>query len=158
MDKFEFDNIKSSNPIRLDDYLGKLVLIINTASACGFTKQYKALESLWQKYKEKGLIIIAVPSNDFGNQEVGSNEAIVNFCKINFNVSFLMTKKLQVIGNDSHPFFNYTREKFGYFSGPKWNFYKYLIGVDGELITWFSSITSPNSKKLIAIIEKNLPT
>ena len=154
---FEFDKIDSSNKIRLNDYLGKLLLIVNTASSCGFTKQYKELEILWQKYKESGLVVIGVPSNDFGNQETGSNEEIANFCEVNFNISFLMRKKLEVVGNNSHEFFNLPRKKFGYLSGPKWNFYKYLIGIDGELITWFSSITVPNSKKLITIIEKNLP-
>jgi glutathione peroxidase len=154
---FTFERIDSSDQIRLNDYLGKLILIVNTASACGFTKQYKELEILWQKYKDQGLIVIATPSNDFGNQETGSNEEIANFCKVNFNVSFLMTKKLKAIGDESHEFFNTTRKKFGYFSGPKWNFYKYLVGVNGELLTWFSSVTVPNSKKFISTIEQNLP-
>jgi glutathione peroxidase len=154
---FTFEKIDSTEQIKLSDYRGKLILIVNTASACGFTKQYKDLEMLWQKYKDQGLVIIAIPSNDFGKQEKGSNKEIANFCKVNFDVSFVITKKLTVVGDESHEFFNATRNKFGYLSGPKWNFYKYLVGVDGELITWFSSVTSPSSKKIISAIEQNLP-
>jgi len=154
---FEFEKINSSGLIKLNDYHGKLILLVNTASLCGFTKQYKALETLSQKYKEKGLVVIAVPSNDFGNQEPSSNEEVAKFCEVNFNISFLITKKVKVTGDNSHEFFNLTRKEFGYLSGPKWNFYKYLIGANGELIAWFSSITKPESKKLISIIDKNLP-
>ena len=154
---FEFNKIDGSGKIKLADYKNKLILIVNTASLCGFTKQYDQLEQLWQKYKDKGLIILAVPSNNFGNQEPSTNNEIANFCTVNFNISFLITEKVDVIGNDSHPFFNWTREKLGWLSGPKWNFYKYIINQKGEPIAWFSSITSPTSNKIVNIINKNLP-
>jgi glutathione peroxidase len=153
---FEFNKIDGSGKVRLKDYKGKPIIIVNTASLCGFTKQYAELEGLWQKYKDRGLIVIAVPANNFGKQEPGANKEIADFCDVNFNISFLITEKVDVISNNSHPFFNWTREKFGWLSGPKWNFYKYIINKDGEPIAWFSSITSPTSNKLINIINQSL--
>lgn len=154
---FEFTKIDGSTKLNLKEFRGKLILIVNTASLCGFTKQYGELETLWRTYKDRGLIVIAVPSNDFRKQEPKSNKEIADFCEVNFNISFLITEKVDVIGKDSHPLFAWTRERFGWLSGPKWNFYKFLIDKNGEPITWFSSLTSPSSKKLISIIEKNLP-
>ncbi len=154
---FEFKAINGQKTIKLNDYKGKLILIVNTASLCGFTKQYAELEEIWQKYKDKGLIVIAIPSNDFGSQEPGSNKEIANFCQVNFNISFLLTEKLPVSGANSHPFFKWTKESFGRLSGPQWNFYKYIISPEGKPAAWFTSFTSPGSAKLIKTIEKNLP-
>lgn len=153
---FEFNNIDGKSKIKLKDYNGKLILVVNTASLCGFTKQYADLEAIWQKYKDKGLVLIAVPSNNFGHQEPASNQEIAQFCEVNFNITFLIAEKVDVVGNNSHPFFNWTRQKFGWLSGPKWNFYKYIIGKDGELITWFAAFTSPSSSKITKVIDQNL--
>lgn len=154
---FEFDQLTGGSKIKLADYKNKLIIVVNTASLCKFTPQYQEFEQLWQKYQERGLVIIAVPTNNFGAQEPGSNQEINNFCRSNFNISYLITAKVEANGKNAHPFFNWTQEKFGKLSGPKWNFYKYIIGKDGEPIEWFSSLTSPVSQKIIDIIEKNLP-
>lgn len=151
-----FQKIDESGPINLSDYKDKVILVVNTASLCGFTKQYAELQTLYETYKDKGLVIIAVPSNDFGKQEPGSGAEIKSFCETNFNITFPITSKVDVEGKNSHPFFSLTRKEFGFLSGPKWNFYKYLIGKDGKLITWFSSFTKPMSKKMTHIIEENL--
>lgn len=153
---FEFTAINGKSKIKLADYKGKLTLIINTASLCRFTKQFAEIEALHQKYKDSGLIIIAVPSNNFGNQEPANNEKIAEFCAINFNNSFMLTTKTDVIGQNCHPFFKWIRESLGWFAGPKWNFYKFLIGTDGQPLEWFSSLTTPVDKKILNIIDKNL--
>src|SRR5688572_18399574 len=124
---FEFERLDGRGKISLRDYTGKLVLIVNTASACGFTPQYKGLEELWQRYKDRGLIVIGVPTNDFAHQEPLSNSEIEQFCQINYGVTFIMTKKSNAKGKDIHPFFLWARQQFGFLSGPKWNFYKYLV-------------------------------
>ena len=154
---FSFQKIDGSGALRLSDYKGKLIMVVNTASLCGFTKQYADLEKLYGLYKDKGFVIIAVPSNDFGKQEPASNGEIKDFCEVNFNISFPIAEKVSVKGANSHPFFVWTNAKFGYLSGPKWNFYKYLISPDGKLIEWFSSVSSPTSSKITKLIEVNLP-
>jgi len=148
-----FKAINEKDVIKLSDYKGKVILIVNTASECGFTKQYAQLEKIWQKYKDQGLVIIGVPSDDFGHQEPGSNDEIAHFCEINYGVTFPLTEKTIVSGDNAHPFFKMTKEHFGFLSGPKWNFYKYLIGPDGQLIDWFASQTTPDSNKIIQRIE-----
>jgi glutathione peroxidase len=153
---FSFQKIDGSGELKLSSYKGKIIMVVNTASFCGFTKQYADLEKLYKQYKDKGFEIIAVPSNDFGKQEPGPNAEIQNFCEVNFNISFPITEKVDVKGKESHPFFIWTRGNFGGLSGPKWNFYKYIIGKDGEILEWFSSMTSPTSKKIIKLIEENL--
>lgn len=153
---FSFQKIDGSGEIKLSSYKGKVIMVVNTASLCGFTKQYADLEKLYQQYKNKGFEIIAVPSNDFGKQEPGSSEEIQNFCEVNFDISFPIAEKVDVKGEKSHPFFVWTRENLGGLSGPKWNFYKYIIGKDGEILGWFSSMASPASKKIIKLIEENL--
>ena len=154
---FSFKKIDGSGPINLSDYRGKVIMVVNSASLCGFTKQYSELEELYKKYKDKGFVLIAVPSNDFGGQEPKSNSEIANFCEVNFGITFPISEKVRVQSKTSHPFFIWTRSKLGFLSGPKWNFYKYLIGPDGELIEWFSSLTSPSSNKITNMIEKHLP-
>ncbi len=153
--KFSFVNFDETK-INLADYKNKVLLIVNTASKCGFTKQYEGLEKLYQKYKDRGLMIIGVPSNDFGSQEPGSNEEIQRFCKYNYGVNFLVTQKEIVTGKEAHPFYLFAKEKLGALSSPKWNFQKYLIGRDGKLVDYFISSTTPESEKIINAIEKEL--
>lgn len=142
--------------ISLKNYAGKLMLIVNTASLCGFTKQYKALQTLHERYHDKGLVIIAIPSSDFGQQEYVSNSEIKNFCETNFHINFTLTIKQSVKGENAHPFFILAHQKFGSIGAPKWNFHKYLVSKSGEFIDWFSSFTSPTSSKIIKAIEENL--
>ena len=127
---------------------------VNTASKCGFTGQYDGLQSLWESYQDRGLVVVGVPSNDFGSQEPGSKEEIKEFCEVNFNVNFPMTSKAVVKGDEAHPFYQWAKEGAG---GPMWNFHKYLITPDGEMVKGFSSLVGPESKKLTKAIEKVLP-
>lgn len=153
---FEFRTLVGEKPMPLSEYKNKVILIVNTASHCGFTNQYEALQKIYETYKDKGLVIIGVPSNDFGKQEPGSNEEIANFCKFNYGVSFLMASKEIVSGKNAHPFYLWARNKLGFGSAPKWNFHKYLINRKGELVEYFNSNTSPNSTKLTNAIKKSL--
>jgi glutathione peroxidase len=153
--QFSFVNFDETK-INLADYKNKVLLIVNTASKCGFTKQYEGLEKLSQKYKDRGLMIIGVPSNNFGNQEPGNNEEIQRFCKYNYGVNFLVTQKEVVTGKEAHPFYLFAKEKLGALGSPKWNFHKYLIGRDGKLVDYFISSTTPESEKIINAIEKEL--
>jgi glutathione peroxidase len=142
--------------LALSDYQGKVMLIVNTASQCGFTPQYKGLEELYNKYKEQGLVIIGVPSNDFGHQEPGSSEEIKCFVKDHYSVTFPMTAKQEVKGENADPFYKWANQQVGFIGSPKWNFHKYLINKNGELVDWFSSVTSPTSSKVTKAIEKAL--
>ncbi len=153
---FTFNTLQAEKSINLNDYKGKVILIVNTASNCGFTNQYKGLESLYNKYKDMGLIVIAVPSNDFGKQEPGSEQEIINFCEINYGVTFPMTAKYSVKGDDAHPFYQWAKKELGFGTAPKWNFHKYLINRDGELINYFHSTTTPDSPRLVKAIEAAL--
>ena len=153
---FSFQSISGTSKIDLADYKDKVIMIVNTASLCGFTKQYTELQELYSQYKDQGFVLIAVPSNDFGKQEPGSSAEIKTFCETNFNIRFPIAEKIHVQGKTSHPFFVWTRQELGFLSGPKWNFYKYIIGKDGQLITYFSSFTKPMSKKITKVIEDAL--
>ena len=144
---FEFDSIEGG-VISLSEYRGDVILVVNTASECGFTRQYEGLQSLWNEYKEDGLVVIGVPSNDFGGQEPGTNVQIKNFCEVNFNINFPMTAKAIVKGNGAHPFYKWANDELGWRARPKWNFHKYLIGRDGSLQGSFSSMVSTESSKL----------
>lgn len=144
-------------PLPLSEYKGKVILVVNTASKCGFTPQYKGLEALYQRFKGRGLVILGVPSNDFGEQEPGTAADIKKFCELNYGVTFPMTTKQVVTGDDAHPFFLWAREQLGFGSAPKWNFHKYLIGTDGKPVDFFLSTTTPDSKKLVSAIEDLLP-
>ncbi|MCH2546937.1 MAG: glutathione peroxidase [Alphaproteobacteria bacterium] len=146
----------SGEPLPLAQFKGKPVLIVNTASECGFTKQYAALESLHEKYASKGLVIIAVPSNDFGGQEPGSNAQIKDFCKTQFGTNFLLTEKIHVKGDNAHPFYQWARQEKGVLAAPKWNFHKYLIAPNGKIHAWFSTVTSPSSSKISVAIDELL--
>lgn len=153
--QFQVDAIDGSN-IDFADFSGKMILIVNTASACGFTYQYGQLQELYDKYKDK-LAIVAVPSNDFGNQEPGSNEEIHTFCSSRFNITFPMTKKMQVRGADKHPLYDWlTKKELNGFEDNEveWNFQKFLIDEQGRLADVFSPATDPNSNSIIEILEK----
>lgn len=134
-------------------YHGKVVLAVNTASQCGFTPQYAGLEKLWQDYRERGLVVLGFPSNDFGQQEPGTAEEIRAFCDLTFHVTFPMFAKVITKGDGRSPVFAFLTAKH---PEPRWNFYKYLIGRDGEVADYFVSVTSPDSKRLRRAVEKAL--
>ena len=145
--QFNFKSIDGKE-INLSDFKGKPIFIVNTASLCGFTNQYRDIESLHQKYKKDGLIVIGIPSNDFGNQELSSNKKVKESCNINFNISFSLTEITNIKGEGGHPFFKWIKKEAGFLAFPKWNFYKYLIDKNGQLVSWYASTTNPNSKKI----------
>ena len=145
--------LQDEKPQSLCQYAGKVILAVNTASYCGFTKQYKGLEALHQKYQSEGLVVLGFPSNDF-NQEKGSNKDIAEFCENTFGVKFPMFAASSVRGEQANPFFRQLMAQGA--STPKWNFYKYLIGRDGKLIESYSSMTDPDSRSLVSAIEKSL--
>ena len=151
---FEFNGIEGDS-IRLSEYKDKIIVVVNVASRCGFTNQYDGLQKLWVNYKDKGIVVLGVPTNDF-KQEPGSNSEIKNFCKTNFNVSFPMTEKVNVIGKKSHPFYKWAKDNHGKSAIPKWNFHKIIIGKDGKIADTFASITKPSSNKFIKFIEKKI--
>ena len=142
--------------ISLNKYKGKTILLVNVASNCGFTKQYTDLQNLWEKYKEKDLIVIGMPSNQFGGQEPGSNTEIKDFCETNFNINFLMTAKHDVKGENAHEIYKWAKISYGKSAIPKWNFHKILINKEGTIVDTFASFTNPMSKKVILKIEKIL--
>ena len=134
----------------------KTVLLVNVASNCGFTQQYSELQELYLKYNEKGFVILGVPSNQFGGQEPGNNNEIKDFCETNFNITFPMTSKFDVKGENAHPIYLWAKENYGNSAIPKWNFHKILINKDGKVEETFSSFTKPMSKKLLNKIEEIL--
>lgn len=153
---FSFKALTDNKPMPLAQFKGKVILIVNTASHCGFTPQFKALEKLYMTYKDKGLVIIGVPSNDFGGQEPGNSREIADFCTINYGVSFPMTAKEVVSGDKAHPFYVWAKKTLGFGTAPKWNFHKYLINRQGKLIDYFYSTTSPDSRRITDAIQKAL--
>jgi len=150
---FNFKDLDGS-PLNLSEYRGKVIVAINVASQCGFTSQYEDMQQVWEKYRSKGIIILGIPSNDFGKQEPGSNEDIKNFCEAKFGISFPMTEKVSVKGSEAHPFYIWARENYGKSAIPKWNFHKIIIDKNGKIAETFSSITNPSSKKFIKTLEK----
>jgi glutathione peroxidase len=154
---FDFD-IKDINEetFALDKLRNKIVLLVNVASNCGFTKQYAELQELYEKYSEKGLVVLGVPSNQFGGQEPGSNNEIKDFCETNFNITFPMTTKIDVKGENAHPIYLWAKENYGNTAVPKWNFHKILINKQGKIEDTYSSFTKPMSKKLTSKIEEIL--
>jgi glutathione peroxidase len=139
--------------IDLSKYKGKTVLLVNVASNCGFTKQYSGLQELYEKYKEKNFIVLGVPSNQFGGQEPGSNSEIKNFCETNFNITFPITDKINVKGNNAHIIYKWAKENHGNSTVPKWNFHKILINKEGKIHDTFGSFTEPLSNKIKKQIE-----
>ena len=142
--------------ISLSKYKGKTIFLVNVASNCGFTKQYDDLQKLWEKYREKDLIVIGMPSNQFGGQEPGSNTEIKDFCETNFNINFPMTSKQDVKGENAHEIYKWAKISYGKSAVPKWNFHKILINNEGIIVDTFASFTNPMSKKVISKIEKIL--
>ena len=151
---FEFNGIEGG-VIKLSDFKDKVIIVVNVASRCGYTPQYDGLQTLWETYKKKNLIIIGVPTNNF-KQEPGSNSDIKDFCETNFGISFPMAEKTNVIGSNSHPFYKWAKENHGVGAIPKWNFHKIIIGKNGKIIDTFSSFTKPTSGKIIKLVEKEI--
>ena len=149
---FSFTSI-DGEPLPLSTFDGKALLIVNTASHCGFTSQYTQLQALWRAYRDRGLVVLGVPSNDFGGQEPGTNAEIKTFCEVNFDVDFPLTQKVHVKGDSVHPFYAWAESELGILAKPRWNFHKYLITPDGRLVNWFSSVTSPSSSRLTESLE-----
>ena len=149
---FDFTAI-DGNKLPLRQYEGQALLVVNTASRCGFTSQYDALQQLWQDYQDLGLVVIGVPSDDFGGQELASEAEVKQFCEVNFNIDFPMTAITRVKGSTAHPFYQWAALKAGMLARPKWNFHKYLIDKNGQLAASFSSMTSPTSDKIKTAIE-----
>ena len=152
--EFSFNGIEGEK-INLNDYKGKVIVVVNVASRCGFTYQYEGLQELWSNFKDKDLIVLGVPSNNF-KQEPGTNKDIKDFCKTNFNINFPMTEKVDVIGKNAHPFFKWAKNNYGNSAIPKWNFHKIIISKNGKVAETFSSITKPSSKKFVNFIETEI--
>ena len=152
---FTFKELDGGN-LKLSEYKDKVMVVINVASKCGFTNQYEDMQKIWRKYESRGLIMLGVPSNNFGSQEPGTNEEIKIFCEAKFGVSFQMTEKVNVEGKDAHPFYIWAKDNHGKSAIPKWNFHKIIIGKDGKIAETFTSITNPSSKKFIETLENLL--
>ena len=144
---FSFPSIDGAQ-LDLSAYRGKALLVVNTASRCGFTPQYTGLQTLWSDYRDKGLVVIGVPSDNFGGQELDSEVAVKQFCEVNLNIDFPMTAITQIKGDSAHPFYKWAKEQVAMIGKPKWNFHKYLIGRDGQIIDWFGSSTSLDGEKI----------
>jgi glutathione peroxidase len=140
----------------LSNYQGQPLFIVNTASECGFTPQYRQLQRIWMDYRQSGLIVIGIPCNDFGNQEPGSEEEIAEFCDTNYQVNFPMTAKYSVMGISAHPLFHAIREEFGEDATPRWNFHKYLFDRNGQLVDFWPSKVVPDDSAITHQIECNL--
>ena len=149
-----FLRLQDEAPQNLCQYQGKVILAVNTASFCGFTSQYEGLEKVYAKYKDQGLVVLGFPSNDFGQQEPGSNKEIAEFCKNTYDVKFPMFAKSSVTGSNANPLFKMLIAKTG--TTPKWNFYKYLIDRNGNVVDSYGSMTKPTSSTITAEIEKLL--
>lgn len=143
-------------PMPMSQFKGKVVLLVNTASECGYTGQYEGLEKLWELRKDAGLVVVGVPSNDFGGQEPGSDAEIASFCKLNYGVTFPLADKAEVSGDDVIPVYQWAGEQAGFLGRPKWNFHKYLFGKDGKFIDWFATTTEPMSEKITQAVEQAL--
>ena len=149
-----FLRLQDEAPQNLCQYQGKVILVVNTASFCGFTSQYEGLEKVYAKYKDQGFVVLGFPSNDFGQQEPGSNKEIADFCKNTYDVKFPMFAKSSVSGNNPNPLFKMLIAKTG--TTPKWNFYKYLIDRNGNVVDSYGSMTKPTSSSITGEIEKLL--
>jgi glutathione peroxidase len=153
--QFAFQRI-SGGEIALSQFKGGGVLIVNTASQCGFTPQYRELQGLWEKYCDRGFAVIGVPSNEFGQQEPGTEAEISNFCDVNYPITFPLTTKQIVTGDSAHPFYQWAAQQAGADVVPKWNFHKFLIGPGGELVGAYSSKINPLDAALLAEIDQLL--
>ena len=149
-----FDRLQDEKPQSLCQYAGQVVLVVNTASYCGFTGQYQGLEALYARYQGRGLVVLGFPANDFGRQEPGNNRAIADFCENTFGVKFPMFAKTAVVGRDANPLYKQLAARTG--QTPQWNFHKYLIGRDGQAVRSYPSATEPNDPVFIKDMEKLL--
>jgi glutathione peroxidase len=152
---FKINSINGEE-LNLSIFKDKTILLVNVASKCGFTKQYDDLQKLYDDYKEKGLVVIGIPSNQFGGQEPGSEAEIKNFCETNFNINFPMTSKYDVKGDNAHPIYIWAKETYGKSTVPKWNFHKILINKNGKVEDTFVSFTGPLSNKILKKLEEIL--
>ena len=152
---FSFISIDGGD-LPLADYKGKVVLLVNTASMCGFTSQYEGLQSLWSDYRDRGLVVLGVPSDDFGGQELDTAKQVKSFCTLNYGIDFPMTDIAVVAGPNAHPYYKWIADVHGSLAIPRWNFHKHVIDADGKLVDWFASTTSPKSNRLRGAIEKAL--
>jgi len=143
-------------PLPLAQYRGRPLLVVNTASFCGFTYQYDDLEALWRRYRDKGLVVIGVPSNDFGQQEPGTAKEIKQFCESRYAVDFPLTEKQDVVGAEAHPFFQWIAAELGDAGVPRWNFHKYLVGRDGGLEGAWPSSVRPTDRAVTTEIDRVL--
>ncbi|MBL8420681.1 MAG: glutathione peroxidase [Dechloromonas sp.] len=149
-----FPALQDGKPIPLCQYAGKVILVVNTASFCGFTSQYEGLEKLYARLKDKGLVVVGFPSNDFGEQEPGSDKEIADFCRLTYGVEFPMVAKTTVKGKDANPFYQKLAAMTG--SEPRWNFHKYLINRDATQVVAYTSFTKPDDKDLLKKIDQFL--
>jgi glutathione peroxidase len=156
MHAFSFTSI-DGEPLPLSGFAGQAVLVVNTASLCGFTRQYGALQQVFETYRARGLVVLGVPSNDFGGQEPGTAAEIKQFCEVNFAVDFPLTEKQVVKGEAAHPFFRAVVAELGPEAAPRWNFHKFLVAPDGRLAGAWPSRVEPDAPELIAAIEAVLP-
>jgi glutathione peroxidase len=152
---FKINSINEEE-LNLSLFKGKTILLVNVASKCGFTKQYDDLQKLYDDFKEKGLIVIGIPSNQFGGQEPGTEAEIKNFCETNFNINFPMTSKYDVKGDNAHPIYIWAKETYGNSTVPKWNFHKILINKNGKVEDTFASFTRPLSNKILKKLKEIL--
>ena len=150
---FAFKDLDGSE-LSLAEFRDKVIIVVNVASQCGFTNQYEDMQKIWEKYQAKGVVMLGIPSNDFGQQEPGSNKEIKNFCEAKFGITFPMSEKVSVKGSEAHPFYIWAKENHGKSAVPKWNFHKIIINKEGKIEKTFSSITNPSSKKFNEIIKK----
>jgi len=153
--QFTFQSLTGAN-MPLERWTGQPILLVNSASECGFTPQYTGLQKIWAEYRPSGLVVLGIPCNDFGGQEPGSNEEIAAFCTEKYSVTFPMTTRQSIIGPSPHPLFIAMREEFTSDILPKWNFHKYLFGRDGDLIEHFPSTTETGDPRFRHAIERNL--
>ncbi|MBM3504648.1 MAG: glutathione peroxidase [Alphaproteobacteria bacterium] len=143
-------------PLPFKGFAGKVVLVVNTASFCGYTDQYRDLKALWDRYRDRGLVVLGVPSNDFGGQEPGSNDDIKAFCQANYDVDFPLTEKVTVTGAAAHPFYRWARQELGAMQAPTWNFHKYLVDRSGRLVRAFETTIRPTAPQVQRAIEAAL--
>ena len=154
--QFEFASLDGGK-LPLAAWRGRPVLVVNTASFCGYTPQYRDLEALWQRYRDRGLVVLGVPSNDFGAQEPGTPTEIKQFCETNYQIDFPLTEKVRVVGGAAHPFYRWVAATLGEAGAPRWNFHKYLIGPDGQLAGAWPAQVRPMDAAVTAEIESALP-
>ncbi|MEM8793039.1 MAG: glutathione peroxidase [Pseudomonadota bacterium] len=153
--QFSFTDIDGA-PLDLAQFAGRPVMVVNTASRCGFTYQYDGLQALYDEYRERGFVLIGVPSDDFGGQELNTEAEVKHFCEVNFSLDFPLTEITRVRGANAHPFYRWAREELGTAKAPRWNFHKYLIAPDGRLVTAFATGVEPKSPKVTDAVERLL--